>query len=855
MARRTPKTQDGILQTTNGSDSHQLLVGTAVAMSLPHDLTSFVGRERDIARIVQLFERTRLVTLTGPGGVGKTRLALRAATLLQSGFRDGILFVSLASIADPGLVAATIAQAAEVKEVTGQSILDALKAALRAKALLLVLDNFEHVASAAPLVVELLASGPRLKVLVTSREVLRLSGEHELPVVPLTLPDPNRIASAATVGVAEAVTLFVARAQAVRQDFTLTDQNAPAVSELCQRLDGLPLAIELAAARLRSLPLPMLLGRLERPLPLLTGGPRDAPARQQTLRATIAWSHNLLEPAEQVLFRRLAILRGATFDAIEAICFPSGAGPGAASLTLPAIAADTLASITSLVEKNLLIQSELPDGQPWFTMLETIREFALERLAASGEADTVFRRYVLYYLTLVEAAEQEWQGARHATWIARLQQEHDNLRLALRWCVERGYAEPAFRMAAVLWWFWAVHGHITEGRERLGTILARFPVRGARNKLIGWRAWALRNAGLLASIQGDHAAARALQEEGLALRRQLGDLAGIYSALEGLGVIANQQGDHAAARAAFEEALSLAPLSANPEVVAGTIHNLGSVLHAQGDNTRARELLEQALTLYRTIADPHYISTALFTLVKVAQDLADYDLARKLAEEMLDLCPLHGDRRTEGLALATLGDITTVQGDYVAANNYLRAGLTIGRELGDPARIASILDSFAQLAAAQLAAARAVRLAGGAAALRTRIGIRLAPAAQARVDQMLEPVRKSLGKRASDEAWKAGEALSLDDAVAEALAPLEPSPATDANGSRPNVLTRRETEVIALIGQGYTNRQIADALVITEGTAANHVVHILAKLGYHSRSQLAVWAAENGLLASPKNEQ
>jgi predicted ATPase len=664
MARRTPKTQDGILQTTDGSDSYQILVDTAAAVSLPHDLTSFVGRERDIARIVQLFERTRLVTLTGPGGVGKTRLALRAATLLQPRFQDGIRFISLASIVDPGLVAATIAQAAEVKEVTGQSILDALKAALRAKALLLVIDNFEHVASAAPLVADLLAASPRLKVLVTSREVLRLSGEHELAVAPLTLPEPSRVANAATVGVSEAVTLFVARAQAVRQDFTLTDQNASAISEICHRLDGLPLAIELAAARLRSLPLPMLLARLERPLPLLTGGPRDAPARQQTLRATIAWSHDLLEPAEQMLFRRVAVLRGTTFNAIEAICFPSGAGPGAASLTLPAIAADTLVSITSLVEKNLLVQSELPDGQPWFTMLETIREFALERLAASGEADTVFRRHVLYYLTLTEAAEQEWQGERHATWIIRLQQEHDNLRLALRWCVERGYAEPAFRMAAVLWWFWAVHGHITEGRERLGTILARFPSRDAPNKLIGWRAWALRNAGLLASIQGDHAAARALQEEGLALRRQLGDLAGIYSALEGFGVIANQQGDHAAARAAFEEALSLAPLSANPEVVAGTIHNLGSVLHAQGDNTRARELLEQALTLYRTIADPHYISTALFTLVKVAQDLADYDLARKLAQEMLDLCPLHGDRRTEGLALATLGDIATVQGDY-----------------------------------------------------------------------------------------------------------------------------------------------------------------------------------------------
>jgi non-specific serine/threonine protein kinase len=551
-----------------------------------------------------------------------------------------------------------------------------------------------------------------------------------------------------------------------------------------------------------------------------------------------------------MLFRRLSVLRGATFDAIEAICFPSGAGPGTASITLPAIAASALESITSLVEKNMLVQGELPDGQPWYTMLATIREYALEQLAENGETDTVFRRHAFYYLALAEAAEQEWQGARHAAWIGRLQYEHDNLRLALDWCTERGYAEPAFRMAAVLWWFWGLHGHLTEGRERLGTILTRFPVHGASSKLIGWRARALRNAGLLASIQGDHAVARALQEEGVALRRQLGEPAGIYSALEGLGVIANQQGDHAAARAAFEEALSLARLIDNPEVVAGTIHNLGSVLHAQGDNTRARELLEQALSLYRSLADPHYISTALFSLVKVAQDLADYDLARNLAQEVLDLCPRHGDRRTEGLALATLGDIATDRGDYAAANDYLRAGLTISRELGDPARVAAILDSFARLAAARAEWARALRLAAGAASLRARIGVRLAPAAQARVDGTLEPVRQSLGKRASDAAWRVGEALSMDVAIAEALAPPDPHPTPGGNESHPNLLTRRETEVVALIGQGYTNRQIANALVITEGTAANHVVHILGKLGYHSRSQLAVWAAENGLLAT-----
>jgi predicted ATPase/DNA-binding CsgD family transcriptional regulator len=822
---------------------------------LPRYLTSFVGRERDIAQITQLLTWTRLLMLTGPGGVGKTRLALQVADALRTRFASGALFVSLASLADPALVPAAIAQAVGVKETAGRSIADSLVAMLRDRELLLVLDNFEHVADAAPSIANLLGACSRLTVIVTSRNVLRLSGEHEFPVAPLALPNRRETPTTQRLASYEAVHLFCARARAARHDFVLTDQNGQAVAELCQRLDGLPLAIELAAVRLHTLTLSALVARLERPLPLLTVGPRDAPARQQTLRATIAWSHDLLEPAEQVLFRRLAVLRGATFDAIQAICFPAGAGSGSASIALSAIPADALESITSLVEKNLLVEGELPDGQPWFTMLETIREFAFERLAASGEADAVFRRHALYYLKLVEVAEQEWLVPHPEAWFDRLKKEHDNLRRAFDWCVERGYAEPSFRMTAVLWWFWAMLGHLAEGRERLNRLLARFPAKGAPDKLLAWRAQGLRSAGMLASIQGDYAVARAFQEEGLTLRRQLGDPAGIFNALEGVGMVASQQGDHVAARVALEEALAIAAQLGEPTIYASTLQNLGTIVHAQGELAIARELLEACVERRRAINDPlvpHRLSWTLLSLAAVLHDLGEDDGARALLLEAIDRYEPRGDQRLQALAMATLASIDLAQGDDTAAERSLRASLAIQQELENTAGITDILERYAELAVARGDAARAMRLAGAAAALRDTIGVRLTPAGQVQLDRTLEPARRALGALASDNAWNAGRALSPEEAIAEtlALSTLTESPNAGRAKTAKATLTHREREVAGLIARGQTNRQIAAMLVITEGTVANHVVHILAKLGYNARSQIAVWAANNGLLAA-----
>jgi predicted ATPase/DNA-binding CsgD family transcriptional regulator len=800
----------------------------------PVYLTSFIGREREIAEISIVLSTTRLLTLTGPGGVGKTRLALEAAAAVRDSFADGMSFVSVAAITDPALVTATIAQALGVKETRGRSLGESLKDELRDKALLLLLDNFEQVVAGAPLLAELLATCPRLTALVTGRSVLHLSGEREFHVPPLALPDRRAAPTAEYLRQYEAVRLFVERGQAVQHDFVLSDQAASAVADLCYQLDGLPLAIELAAARLRALPLPALLARLERRLPLLTGGPRDAPARQQTLRNTIAWSHDLLDAPEQLLFRRLAVLHGGTLNAIEAICCVQGGGPGATSTALPPLSLDPLDGVTSLVEKSLLRQDELDDVQPRYVMLETLREYALERLAESGEADAVRRRHALYYLTLAEAAEQEWLGPRQAMWLARLRQDHDNLRAALQWCVDRGYAEPAFRLGVALWWFWAVESHIGEGSGRLSSLLARFPLRGASGKHLALRAQTLRAAGMLASLHGDHGMARALQEEGLSLRRRQGDPAGIFNALEAVGMIASQQGDHRAARSALEEALSLASQLDDPLIFSFTLQSLGSVVHAQGDYTMARALLEDCVRLRRAAGEPHHLSTALLTLAAVVHDLAEHDLARRLVLEVLDLCAQHGDRRLEGLALANLGCIATAQGDDASADAYLRASLAVQRELRDLAGIVFVLERYTALAT-RAQPARAIRLAAAATTLRDLIGVPRSPAAQLRLDNALRPARQALGRRAFDEAWSIGSALTLEDAIAEALSSGEPAieQASQArNGTRAPALTRREEAVAARIAQGATNRQIAAELFITEGTVANHVAHILNKLGY-----------------------
>jgi non-specific serine/threonine protein kinase len=735
-----------------------------------------------------------LLTLTGTGGTGKTRLALALAANLLDSFMDGIWFVDLSAITDPFLVTPAIAQVLGVREAGQQALLETLKQAVRDRQLLLVLDNFEQVVTAAAEVAELLAVAPGLKLLVTSRTPLHISGEHEFPVPPLGLPDPTQPATSEGLSQYEAVALFIQRAEAARPDFQVTNQNAPAVAEVCARLDGLPLAIELAAARIKLLPPQALLSRLSNRLQLLTGGARDRPARQQTLRGTIDWSYSLLDGGEQVLFRRLAVfVGGCTVEAAEAVCTPDGR-PGL----------DVLEGLGSLVDKSLLQQGTGPDSQPRFRMLETIREYALERLVGSGERDEIHRRHAEHYLVLAEAAEPELRGQHQALWLERLSREHDNLRGALGWALDRGDAELALRLSGPLWRFWEIR-HPSEGQRWLERALA-----DSAGVAAAVRAKALNAAGNLAMRRFDDEQAAALHTACLALRRELGDQRGVAASLSNLGVVLWHQGKPAAARTLYEESLAAWRELGDAWSVAVLLNNLANALVDLGDTGAAGAMYDESLGLFRELGDRAYVAGVLNNLGKWARE----------------------------------------QGDYARAAALSRESLVLRWELGDRPGVAVSLDNLAVVAQRRGQGQRAARLWGAAEVLREVLGFPLPPEDRAVHQRAVAAARAQLGEEACATAWAEGRALPLEQAIADALAPEAP-PAARTGGAaaaRPaGPLTRREHEVAVLLAQGLTNRQIAQELVISESTAGIHVEHILAKLGFHSRAQVAAWVAEQGL--------
>jgi predicted ATPase/class 3 adenylate cyclase len=653
--------------------------------NLPVQPTPFVGRAADVAavrrRVLQAVGR--LLTLTGPGGTGKTRLALQAAAEALDDFPDGVWLVALAAISDPGLVPGAIARTLGVREVLGEPLSETLGRHLESKRLLLVLDNFEQVVAAAPVVAGLLDAAPGLRALVTSRAALRLAAEREYPVAPLALPDPTRPPAPEALTQCEAVALFVQRALAVKPGFGVTQENAPAVAAICARVDGLPLALELAAARVKLLPPRALLARLDRRLPLLTGGVRDAPARQRTLRATLDWSHDLLAPPERALFARLAVFVGGfTLEAAEAVCRPGG-GPGV----------DVLDGLAALADQSLLRQDEQPGSESRFSMLETLREYAAERLDEAGQADDLRRRHAEFYLALAEQVGPRLRG--YATRLEQAEREHDNFRAALAWLVARGPAEAALRLATALGPFWAGRGHLREGRRWLDAALALAPAPGVGEGVAAAvRARALRARAGLAGDQGDFRAGRAAAAESLALCRAAGDRPGAALALGTLAHLEGESGDAAAAQEHLEELLVLGRALGDEERVAFALNGLGNHASRRGDLPRARALYEESLALRRGLGRLDAVARTLMNLGDLAAAEGDSARAAARYEESLELSRALGERLAAAGALAGLGDVLSVRGDVPAAMTRWREALALHQALGNRPMEAAVLASM-----------------------------------------------------------------------------------------------------------------------------------------------------------------
>ncbi len=723
--------------------------------SLPVPRTALIGRDAEVEKGSQLLlrDRVRLVTFTGAAGTGKTRLALQLAADLKTHFPAGVFFAGLSATIDPTLVANAVAQAFGVRPTAQTSIVLALRDRIQqlTAPALLVLDNFEHLISAGPFVAELVASNAPLKILVTSREPLRVSEEHEFPVLPLARPDPTRSAPE-MLAKNPAVMLFIERATASKPDFSLTGDNARAIAEICNRLDGLPLAIELAAARVKTLPPNAMLGRLQSRLQILTGGARDLPARQQTLRGAIAWSHDLLTEPEQRLFRRLSVfVGGCTFEATEAV-----------SDVRRDLGIDVIDGIDSLVNKSLLQLSEQPDGEARLTTMETIREYGLEQLAERGEEALVRKAHAAYYLVLAEEAATNIEGSDQPIWLDRLDRDLDNIRAALDWLTKTENVEWGLRLGAGLLRYWELRELFAEGRERLDSLL-RVP--GAAQPSSA-RAKAVFASGVLGSGQRDFEATEQLFKESCEIYRSLGETRGVTIALNALANTRTHLGDHLGAQQLFEEAAALSEEIGDRLMLARALSNQASMLKEQRAYDEAQRRHQESMTLFRELGDETGVAWSLHHQADIARELGDRAQARMLYERALAGFESLADPWSAGTLRIDLASLALDEGNLASALERLREAVDDFRQLGGHKRgLARALEGYARAAAAQGRADRAMRLAGAAAALRRLVGTPLLATEQQLLLVHLQSAHDQLTASERSRVWMAGCTMTMEEAI------------------------------------------------------------------------------------------
>lgn len=799
------------------------------ATNLPLQLTSFIGREREIAEVKRLLVASRLLTLTGSGGCGKTRLALQVARDLTD-IPDGVWFVDLAPLADPALVSQVIASVFNLHQVSDTPLTVLLQDFFRAKNLLLVLDNCEHLIQAcAQLCDGLLRACPDLKILATSRESLNIAGETAFRVPSLSLPDFQKLPTIEMLKQSESARLFVERARAARPDFQSSDANTRAVAQVCRRLDGIPLAIELAAARIRSISVEEIAARLDDRFRLLTSGSRAALPRYQTLRASIDWSYELLSDAECALFQRLGIFVGGfTLDAVESVCAEENKS-------------EALDLLSQLVQKSLVVAEQ--SGKSRYHLLETIREYALTKLRETGETDLYRARHLDYFVKFAEEIATHFHEPDEKEWVDTLQMEHDNLLAAFGWAQENGKGEAILRLAQDLFRLWIIRGYLDEARERFAVALALPSTNEPR--LARLRARVLFSAAQTARYQSDYAAATPLASESLTICRMLEDNQGIASALMEVGLGAWEQGDYVSARTHSLERLAIIKETGDQVGIAYALLHLGFVERELGNYAEGRRLIEQSLKLHRDFGFDRGVAQALMHLGSTA--IAQRDpAASSILEQGLKICRRVGDKPLVGKTLHDLGQAAAWQGDYKLARAYFEESATLLQELGDRRNLVKCVEGLAGIAVAHGQMERAVRLFGASEAVREKLGTPLPASYRANYERTIAALSAQVDKAQMEKWWAEGRAMTFERAIEFAL--VNDSPSVLSSTQHLDALTPREREVLRLVAAGMSDAQVAEKLVISPRTVNTHLSSIYSKLGVNSRSAATRYVLDHRLL-------